>query len=155
MVRDLKNVYGRDGNADCIWEFYENIGEYCEIKGHYNYDDEPDYTEEQTSAIIKFLKNELMKKDDNKRPIVFYKNELYVRNVINLTIYAWELMEIPDFIKSVINEFWMYFDENMKEHMTEESMIGTSTFYAEMEKNITEKEQKKIMKAIMPYILMK
>jgi uncharacterized protein YoxC len=153
-VPSLQEKRGFLMDKDCIWDIYRNINKsYLKIKTHYDFENPPDYTDEYTSMISHYLKTELMNTEENKRSVVFYKNELYVRkptvNDDNEPCYKWFLTEVKEFIDEV-DLIMRNFNSTLEySHDTEVAM----TYF--MNTTIGEKQYKKIMNTIMPYILMK
>ena len=150
----LTNRRGNPKAIDCIWDIYNNMSkEYLIMKTSLDFDNMPDHTEEYTTMIINYLKKELQKKEEGKRPIVYYKGELYIRVICEdedcNIVYKWKQTEMKKFIEQVENIMGCFNELLEYSHDTEVAMryfMNTVT---------KEKQHEKIKKAIMPYILMK
>lgn len=137
---------------DTIYGLCENISmEYLPNKTSLNHEENlPDFTNEYVNLVIKFLKNELSKVDENKRPLVYHKKQLYIRKIVSTEgdlKYQWVQSEINDFISLVVETFYMFY---LKLNIDNEAMTHFMNHDIKQEK-----DQKKILTAIMPLILMK
>jgi len=146
-----KNKRKKILEIDTIYGLCENISlEYLPDKNDEEPDFNIDYTDEYINLIIKFLKSELSNLDEDKRPIVYYKKQLYIRKIIDVDgklTYQWCQIEINEFINIMVNTFYEFYSnlDNKNETMT--YFMNHS-----IKKN---KDCKHIIDQIMPYILMK
>jgi len=137
---------------DTVYGLCENISmEYLPNKTSLNHEENlPDFTGEYVNLVIKFLKNELSKVDENKRPIVCHKKQLYIRKIVcpeGDLKYQWIQVELNELIQIVVESFYNFY---LKSNIDNEAM----TYF--MSHDIKqERDQKKILNAIMPLILMK
>ena len=109
----------------------------------------PDCEKEYRAMVIKFLKNELLEVDENKRPIVYYKKQLYIRKIAATDdglIYQWFPIEINELIKIVDNSIYEFY---LKLKTDDPALTNF------MNNKIKEEKYSKVLDAIMPLILLK
>ena len=109
----------------------------------------PDCEKEYRAMVIKFLKNELLEVDENKRPIVYYKKQLYIRKIAATDdglIYQWFPIEINELIKIVDNGIYEFY---LKLKTDDPALTNF------MNNKIKEEKYSKVLDAIMPLILLK
>ena len=137
---------------DTVYGLCENITkEYLPNKTSLNFEENlPDFTGEYVALVIKFLKNELSKVDENKRPIVCHKKQLYIRKIVcpeGDLKYQWIQVELNELIQIVVESFYEFY---LKLNIDNEAMTHFMNHDIKQEK-----DQKKIFNAIMPLILIK
>lgn len=109
----------------------------------------PDCEKEYRAMFIKFLKSELTDIDENKRPIVFYKKQLYIRQIVggeHGLIYQWVQVEINELI-SIVDKC---INKQYVKLKTDD--LALTNF---MNHRIKEEKYSKVLDAIMPLILLK
>lgn len=108
-----------------------------------------DRENEYRAMVIKFLKSELTDIEEDKRPLVYYKKQLYIRKIIQTDDglkYQWfpiELNELITILDNTIYEFYkkLNVDDPALTHF--------------MNHRIKEEKISKVLDAIMPLILLK
>ena len=109
----------------------------------------PDREKEYRAMVIKFLKSELTDVDEDKRPIVYYKKQLYIRRIVETEDglkYQWFQIELSELISMVDN---IIYENYIKLQMDDPALTHF------MCHKIKEDKHGKILEAIMPLILLK
>lgn len=109
----------------------------------------PDREKEYRAMVIKFLKSELTDVEEDKRPLVYYKKQLYIRQIVETEDglkYQWFQIELSELISMVDNIIYA----NYIKLQTDDPAL---THF--MSHKIKEEKHGKVLEAIMPLILLK
>lgn len=108
-----------------------------------------DRENEYRAMVIKFLKSELTDIEEDKRPLVYYKKQLYIRKIIQTDDglkYQWFPIELNELITIVDNTIYEFYKK---------LNVDDPALTHFMNHRIKEEKISKVLDAIMPLILLK
>lgn len=108
-----------------------------------------DRDNEYRAMVIKFLKSELTDIEEDKRPLVYYKKQLYIRKIIQTDDglkYQWFPIELNELITILDNTIYEFY-KNLN--------VDDPALTHFMNHRIKEEKYGKVLDAIMPLILLK